>query len=147
MCIRDRMKRYGPQPNLTAYSMMLTYYLQRKDNAILALFDDLKSRAGLEPDIRVFNVVLDYAGMKQDHNRALRYFEELKTRGLSPDVETFNALIKCFAPSGSSMVHKIFEEMADCKVAPDHVTFSILCLLYTSPSPRDRTRSRMPSSA
>ena len=25
--------------------------------------------------------------------------------------------------------------------------FSIACLLYTSPSPRDRTRSRMPSSA
>ena len=27
------------------------------------------------------------------------------------------------------------------------VTFICLCLLYTSPSPRDRTRSRMPSSA
>ena len=26
-------------------------------------------------------------------------------------------------------------------------TFPQLCLLYTSPSPRDRTRSRMPSSA
>jgi len=25
--------------------------------------------------------------------------------------------------------------------------YSMLCLLYTSPSPRDRTRSRMPSSA
>ena len=25
--------------------------------------------------------------------------------------------------------------------------FIIICLLYTSPSPRDRTRSRMPSSA
>ena len=25
--------------------------------------------------------------------------------------------------------------------------FSYFCLLYTSPSPRDRTRSRMPSSA
>ena len=25
--------------------------------------------------------------------------------------------------------------------------FYIVCLLYTSPSPRDRTRSRMPSSA
>ena len=24
---------------------------------------------------------------------------------------------------------------------------SVICLLYTSPSPRDRTRSRMPSSA
>ena len=32
----------------------------------------------------------------------------------------------------------------DCFVAPDRYTF---CLLYTSPSPRDRTRSRMPSSA
>ena len=31
-------------------------------------------------------------------------------------------------------------------VFPDVVTVST-CLLYTSPSPRDRTRSRMPSSA
>ena len=29
-----------------------------------------------------------------------------------------------------------------CKSDPD-----LCCLLYTSPSPRDRTRSRMPSSA
>ena len=122
----EDMRRYGPQPDLDAYCLLLTYYLQRKDAAIIALFDDMKTRAGLEPDIKAFNVVMDYAGMKQDHNRALRYFEELKTRGLSPDVETFNALIKCFAPSGSSMVHKIFEEMADSRVAPDHVTFSIL---------------------
>ena len=28
-----------------------------------------------------------------------------------------------------------------------HFPMSYLCLLYTSPSPRDRTRSRMPSSA
>ena len=27
------------------------------------------------------------------------------------------------------------------------VNFPFICLLYTSPSPRDRTRSRMPSSA
>ena len=31
--------------------------------------------------------------------------------------------------------------------AVNDVSFSITCLLYTSPSPRDRTRSRMPSSA
>ena len=30
----------------------------------------------------------------------------------------------------------------------DHVNdIPLICLLYTSPSPRDRTRSRMPSSA
>ena len=28
-----------------------------------------------------------------------------------------------------------------------HVSYQLRCLLYTSPSPRDRTRSRMPSSA
>ena len=28
-----------------------------------------------------------------------------------------------------------------------HVAIDYICLLYTSPSPRDRTRSRMPSSA
>ena len=27
------------------------------------------------------------------------------------------------------------------------ITLYVFCLLYTSPSPRDRTRSRMPSSA
>ena len=37
----------------------------------------------------------------------------------------------------------------DIEIQPDHVfrLGSITCLLYTSPSPRDRTRSRMPSSA
>ena len=30
---------------------------------------------------------------------------------------------------------------------PEFLRQSMLCLLYTSPSPRDRTRSRMPSSA
>ena len=30
---------------------------------------------------------------------------------------------------------------------PDVVLLDLRCLLYTSPSPRDRTRSRMPSSA
>ena len=31
--------------------------------------------------------------------------------------------------------------------ANDEITLANNCLLYTSPSPRDRTRSRMPSSA
>ena len=31
--------------------------------------------------------------------------------------------------------------------APEGAPNVIICLLYTSPSPRDRTRSRMPSSA
>ena len=37
-----------------------------------------------------------------------------------------------------------FEAMEARSIAQDAI---ISCLLYTSPSPRDRTRSRMPSSA
>ena len=36
-----------------------------------------------------------------------------------------------------------FNLQPDCT----HVAYMYACLLYTSPSPRDRTRSRMPSSA
>ena len=32
-------------------------------------------------------------------------------------------------------------------LTPEYVPERLTCLLYTSPSPRDRTRSRMPSSA
>ena len=39
------------------------------------------------------------------------------------------------------------EEKADDDNDNDDADDKVLCLLYTSPSPRDRTRSRMPSSA
>ena len=60
-------------------------------------------------------------------------------------------------PSYFETVRRRLEETyVDCYGGPDaaHRSFSRLqkainyaCLLYTSPSPRDRTRSRMPSSA
>ena len=40
-----------------------------------------------------------------------------------------------------------FQEMMNLLCGSFNSTLSALCLLYTSPSPRDRTRSRMPSSA
>ena len=45
-------------------------------------------------------------------------------------------------------VFRCLEENYLDREAPNmHVAFFDICLLYTSPSPRDRTRSRMPSSA
>ena len=44
----------------------------------------------------------------------------------------------------NSITKKIVEHMADKATKGDLL---YICLLYTSPSPRDRTRSRMPSSA
>ena len=47
---------------------------------------------------------------------------------------------------GDSMVFRLpLGSILDLKTFD--VMFDMTCLLYTSPSPRDRTRSRMPSSA
>ena len=42
-------------------------------------------------------------------------------------------------------VHDVAEKIANDTGVTVHA--DVVCLLYTSPSPRDRTRSRMPSSA
>ena len=42
---------------------------------------------------------------------------------------------------------KEFDALCDKKLFVEKIYRHNLCLLYTSPSPRDRTRSRMPSSA
>ena len=51
-------------------------------------------------------------------------------------------LIRCFI--GGAMQSELVD-LKDEKLL--EIALSQLCLLYTSPSPRDRTRSRMPSSA
>ena len=49
--------------------------------------------------------------------------------------------------SGSFVSYKIYEQVS-CATPPGKFgLWFMYCLLYTSPSPRDRTRSRMPSSA
>ena len=43
--------------------------------------------------------------------------------------------------------HPIAKMLINASATQDRVARDGTCLLYTSPSPRDRTRSRMPSSA
>jgi pentatricopeptide repeat protein len=121
----EDIKRHGPAPNFDAYVIILQFYLARKSPKILAVFDDLKSST-VEPDLEAYNILLEYCAIIGNHQKAFKYFEELKTRGLTADIETYNALLKVFAPTGSEYVYKVFEEMAECKIAPNHVTFSIL---------------------
>ena len=51
------------------------------------------------------------------------------------------------APGGTALVEESISEALDFRRAMRKVDEEWGCLLYTSPSPRDRTRSRMPSSA
>ena len=50
-----------------------------------------------------------------------------------------------------AIIHKIAYDydidLVELEVPVDHIYMVISCLLYTSPSPRDRQKSRMPSSA
>ena len=53
----------------------------------------------------------------------------------------------------SDGLHQAIEAKEGCQIQPENVTLASVtfqnyfCLLYTSPSPRDRQKSRMPSSA
>ena len=57
--------------------------------------------------------------------------------------------LKVFALSfPNANIEVAYKSEIDCfKDLASDSTRMIICLLYTSPSPRDRTRSRMPSSA
>ena len=83
-------------------------------------------------------------------------------QGLSPvgAYLSIEEIIRVAKDSGADAVHPgygLLSENPDfvdaCHVAgiafigPRAESMRLLCLLYTSPSPRDRTRSRMPSSA
>ena len=53
----------------------------------------------------------------------------------------------CFAQSGNAYRAALMLNLIGADWQPVFVDFFGNCLLYTSPSPRDRQKSRMPSSA
>ena len=64
----------------------------------------------------------------------------------------YNVVVEAFDGSGNRTLQTINIEVVDANVAPMFgstldATRSLTCLLYTSPSPRDLSTSRMPSSA
>ena len=65
----------------------------------------------------------------------------IKVKGFSP---SYTDIAKGLGMSSKSNIHRLVHSLREqglLKMKP------YICLLYTSPSPRDRTRSRMPSSA
>ena len=56
----------------------------------------------------------------------------------------FQAILECYIPLLQSIESSKNENPLNTKLT---ISLSPTCLLYTSPSPRDRQKSRMPSSA
>ena len=78
----------------------------------------------------------------------------LETGALAGDrgkLDEFDLIASVFAPltDGDERALGLLDDAAVLPQAAgrDTVITTDTCLLYTSPSPRDRTRSRMPSSA
>ena len=61
-------------------------------------------------------------------------------------LERYKGIPRCCYPYATAGIKLDFITDAD-EIGFIYHTVNFCCLLYTSPSPRDRTRSRMPSSA
>ena len=84
-------------------------------------------------------------GLKPVHRRVLFAMHELNNdwnRPYKKSARIVGDVIGKYHPHGDQSVYDTIVRMAQ-----DFSMRHMLCLLYTSPSPRDRTRSRMPSSA
>ena len=67
--------------------------------------------------------------MSDDQRANYSYFTDITTRWMDNDI---------YGHVNNVVYYSYFDSVANKY---------LICLLYTSPSPRDRTRSRMPSSA
>ena len=99
---------------------------------------------------------LSIEGIKKVYNKSIKAIIIVHLNGLSCDLDPIIKFVKikklyliedCSQAHGAIYKNKkvgAFGDIATWSFCQDKI---ISCLLYTSPSPRDRTRSRMPSSA
>ena len=81
--------------------------------------------------------------------------KEIRVQGGKIEAKQFKMDVeRSLTPSQQQLVSRAIRQVAEVfeqenrnQPAKMNAAMVIACLLYTSPSPRDRTRSRMPSSA
>ena len=167
MCIRDRFRELLGNPLTIALTATATHYVQEDIVKKLHLTkDEIKTfHQGIErPNLRLEAVdVIDdkeklkeiFSTLEKYDGSGIIYFSLIKT------LERFSEILsdKGFA---HGVYHGKLEDRQRKQMQRDFLNgkqrlmlatnafgmgIDKACLLYTSPSPRDRTRSRMPSSA
>ena len=148
MCIRDRPKTPGRLNDLRhiIYKGADTHWRQAKNNLGLMLKEGL-----LKENI-------DGEAISWAYNRIKKRKEERKilmviSDGAPVDDSTLSVNSGDFLEKHLKKIVKFIENKSDIEVLAIGIGHDVsryynkACLLYTSPSPRDATLSRMPSSA
>ena len=116
----DRLERCGPGAERAAYNMGVNR---------LCLSQGLRDEPGLQLDVLT--------------HEAIHVVQDCLDGLDTPTSSTISLMLQAQGGFSPAQVDKFFAHHLDPSTA-DHV---LHCLLYTSPSPRDRSLSRMPSSA
>ena len=99
----------------------------------MAKLTKLKTKKRLTPSDREQEII----------DEAVQFFAEVgfggRTRDLAKRIGITQPLLYRYFPTKDDLIERVFKEVYLNWIKP--------CLLYTSPSPRDATLSRMPSSA
>ena len=121
--------------NTNTASLTAQYHLSQVNKEMEQAMERLSSGQ------RINSAADDAAGL------AIASKMDAQIRGLSTAIRNANDGISLANTAEGAMeeIENMLQRMREIAVQSSNGTYS--CLLYTSPSPRDRTRSRMPSSA
>ena len=138
---------YDVEPSAAGLKELTSLFLEHSAGGRCLLKGPLKkqltneSRRGQSDKLAYSEyIVLDLDGLYVDGYKN-------KASITKKDVERLAKLVMAQMPPVFQDVSYIAQASSSMGMKGDRVSLHMLCLLYTSPSPRVRTRSRMPSSA
>ena len=133
------------------------YYKPRVDTEILKKYNEgiiclSACLKGILPETLIYNGLEAGKKVAEEYSSIFpgRYYIELQNHGIPEELQNIQLATKLAKEMNLPIIATNDAHYAKKEhyTAHDvHICIGTGCLLYTSPSPRDRTRSRMPSSA
>ena len=122
------------------------------------IYDANENRIGCQDSMKVLGMIFtnrpDMSGQVRSIQKKIRcrlwMLRNLKTSGFTTEelLTVYKTMVRPVADYGAVVYHSsLTDEQDEALDNLQNAALKCVCLLYTSPSPRDRQKSRMPSSA
>ena len=162
MCIRDRIKEMdlSKEKGSNRPTLDITASTEYSDGSrIDAGSENTNASIGLTLTIPIFQQNIDKSDIRKINSQILQTEIELEDLKESLNIEVSNYYKNYLVSKSNLNTSLLTIEYANTLLESTQEEYNLgtksitdlieaeTCLLYTSPSPRDRTRSRMPSSA